>query len=60
MKGLSVHPTDAIEVWLSILIFFLVQMCGNVVEYQLLVSLEEIFPSMEYVVRAGWIPDGDR
>ncbi|XP_031560126.1 dipeptidyl peptidase 9-like [Actinia tenebrosa] len=34
------------------------QMCDTVMVYQLMVPLDEIFPNMEYVVRAGWLPDG--
>ncbi|EDO46612.1 predicted protein [Nematostella vectensis] len=32
---------------------------GNVTEYNLLVPFDETFPTMEYIVRAGWVSTGD-
>ena len=35
-------------------------MCDEVIEYQMKVPLDEVFPGAEYLVRCGWLPDGER
>lgn len=35
------------------------KICDHVIEYQMRVPLSEAFPFMEYLVRCGWLPDGE-